>query len=113
MVSSPRLLAALTGAAALINLVHAKNDRVTIGAANVDRAAQNVAFELLPDAMSSTGLKARDGSMPPANDERWHGRFHRFGSAGETFSFATPDCRLIGYVVLRRPNIFLLQLPAY
>lgn len=65
MVYSPRLVAALTVAATFINLVHAKNYRVTVAATDADRASQVVRFTLPADAARSTAVTSREGAVLP------------------------------------------------
>jgi hypothetical protein len=65
MVFTPRLLAALTSAVALLNAVHAKTYRVTIAPADVERAAQVVTFKLPADAGRATVLRAANGATHP------------------------------------------------
>jgi hypothetical protein len=65
MVFTPRLLAALTCAAASVSLMPAKNYRVTVAAADVDRAVQVVTFQLPPDALQSNGLTQGNGTVLP------------------------------------------------
>jgi hypothetical protein len=65
MVSTPRLLAALTGVAFLLPIVHAKNYRLTVEPADVERAAQVVTFKLPPDAGRVAGVRQADGTVLP------------------------------------------------
>jgi hypothetical protein len=62
---TPRLLAVLTGTVALFSPVHARNYRVTVAAAEVDRVAQVVTFELPFGISRLTGVKQGDGTMLP------------------------------------------------
>src|SRR5688572_1533765 len=68
MVTASRLLA-LTGAAVFLNVVHAKNYRVTVAAADVDRAAQVVTFKLPADGGKVTSAQPRDGKSLPVQVE--------------------------------------------
>src|SRR5688572_18025336 len=68
MVTASRLLA-LTGAAIFLNVMHAKNYRVTVAAADVDRAAQVVSFKLPADGGKITSAEPRGGKSLPVQIE--------------------------------------------
>jgi hypothetical protein len=62
---APRLIACLLGAVVLTAPAHAKDYRVTVAAANVERAAQVVTFKVPTDAPKPAMLKGADGHAVP------------------------------------------------
>jgi hypothetical protein len=69
MVFTPRLLAALFGAAVISSAAHGKDVRVTVGSASADRVAQVVTFKLPPNAGQPTALKQSNGTILPIQVE--------------------------------------------
>lgn len=65
MVFTPRLAAALLGVVVSTFALHARDYRVTVGAADVDRAAQVIGFKLPPDAPKSAVLRGAGGLVLP------------------------------------------------
>jgi hypothetical protein len=65
MAPTPRLLLALAVAAAVFSSACAREYRVTIAPASVDRSAQVITFMLPADASRATGLKRGDGIVLP------------------------------------------------
>src|SRR5688500_13699845 len=92
MVPASRLLAALIGAAVLLNVVHAKNYRVTVAAADVDRAAQVVTFNLPSDGGKITTAQPREGKPLPVQVENGTAAFIiPAQKAGEALAFTLGD----------------------
>ncbi len=64
MVFTPRLVAALAGAGLCLISAHARDYRVTVAAAEVDRAVQVVSFPLPADAPRPAQLRGADRTVP-------------------------------------------------
>lgn len=64
MVFTPRLLAALAGAAFGLSFASAKDYRVTVAAADVDRSVQVVSFTLPADAPRAAILRGAAAALP-------------------------------------------------
>ena len=65
MVFTPRMVAALLGVVVSAHAVHARDYRVTVAPADVERAAQVIAFKLPADAPKSAVLRGSEGLVLP------------------------------------------------